>query len=120
MNESEIKLGLDKLKKTWEPQGFKCEVYTTDSQELWSNPGHKADEFIILIEGKIEISFSGKTYHPGLGEIFKVPANIAHSFQMRGEPTTKMYWIYAFDWDWNEDGVGIEDGLLRAPTVKSS
>ncbi|NEO80254.1 hypothetical protein [Moorena sp. SIO4G3] len=51
MNKSKINLGLKELKKEWEPKGFKCEIYQTNYVESWSNPGHKTDEFIILIEG---------------------------------------------------------------------
>lgn len=48
MNESQLQLGLEKLRKEWGPKGFKCEIYKTNSVELWSNPGHKTDEFFIL------------------------------------------------------------------------
>ncbi|NEP26819.1 MAG: cupin domain-containing protein [Moorea sp. SIO1F2] len=115
MNQSELKLGLEKLKQDWEPKGFKCELYRTNSVEFWSNPGHKADEFIIMIEGELEVYFQGKTHHPSIGEFFKVPANTPHNTRMSGI----MYWIYAFDWQWNEDGVGIEEGKIRSPKVKS-
>ena len=112
MNKSEINLGLEKLNQYWKPKGFKCEVYRTKSEELWLNPGHKADEFVILIAGKIEFSFLGKTHCPQIGEILKIPAGTPH--KSRYGKFSCMYWIYAFDWDWNEDGTGIEEGNLRS------
>ncbi|NEO89075.1 MAG: hypothetical protein F6K56_01890 [Moorea sp. SIO3G5] len=117
MNKSKINLGLKELKKEWEPKGFKCEIYQTNSVESWSNPGHKTDEFIILIEGEMDIYFQGQTYYPAIGEIFKIPAKVPH--KTRYGNSTCLYWIYAFDWQWNEDGVGIEEGKIRSPKVKS-
>ncbi|NES81687.1 MAG: cupin domain-containing protein [Moorea sp. SIO1G6] len=112
MNELEVKLGLKKLKQEWEPKGFKCDTYTSAPGEFWSNPGHKTDEYIILIEGDLEISFQGKTYNPAIGEILKVPARVPHIFGNPGQTSNCVYWIYAFDWQWNEDGSGTEEGRI--------
>lgn len=115
MNESEVQFGLEKLKQEWTPKGFKCEIYTTNKTESWTNQGHKADEFIILIEGEIEISFLGKTHRPAIGEVLKIPAKIPHSFKIFAKPTSRMYWVYAFDWQWNEDGSAVEEGKVLTP-----
>jgi len=117
MNDLELKLGLEKLKQEWKPRGFKCKIYKTNSEESWSNPGHTTDEYLILIEGKIEISFQGKTHCPGVGEIFKIPADTPH--KSRYGESSCLYWIYAFDWQWNKDGTATEEGNLRSQNVKS-
>ena len=117
MNKSKIKLGLEKLKQDWEPRGFQCKVYRTSEEESWFNPGHKTDEFLILIEGKIEISFQGKAHCPEVGEIFKIPAKMPHD--SRYGKSSCLYWIYAFDWQWNKDGTATEEGNLRSQNVKS-
>jgi mannose-6-phosphate isomerase-like protein (cupin superfamily) len=109
MNESQIKLGLEKLKQEWEPKGFKCEVYSSEPGTFFSTPGHKTDEYFILIEGELELSFHDKTHNLEIGKQIKVPAKVHHDFKNTGKIVNRMYWIYGYKWKWNEDGSGFEE-----------
>jgi quercetin dioxygenase-like cupin family protein len=118
MNTQDVELGLEKLRQEWEPKGFKCELYKTEPGEFWSNPGHKTDEYIILIEGEVQVSLRDTVYRPAVGELFKTPAHTPHKFGNPGETVNYVYWIYAFNWKWNKDGSGDEEGKVFAATYK--
>ncbi|MGB3513337.1 MAG: cupin domain-containing protein [Microcoleaceae cyanobacterium] len=109
MNEDRVQLGLEKLKQEWEPKGFKCEIYSSEPGTSFSTPGHKTNEFFILIEGELELSFQDKTYNLAIGEQFEVPARIHHGFKNPGKTVNRMYWVYGYKWKWNHDGSGFEE-----------
>ena len=115
---NQVKLGLEKLKQEWEPKGFKCDFYRSKPGEFWSNRGHKTDEFIILIEGEVEVSFQNKVYHPQAGELLKIPACTPHTFANPGKITNCVYWIYAYNWQYNKDGSVNEEGKISSPEFR--
>ena len=118
MDKQDLKLGLDKLRQEWQPKGFKCALYKTKPGEFWSHPGHATDEYYILIEGELEVSLQDTVYHPAVGELFKTPAHTPHTFGNPGKTVHYVYWIYGYDWKWNEDGSGNEEGKIITPNYK--
>lgn len=48
--------------------GFGRDVWTDPPGQVWADFVHDVDEIVMPIEGKIEVSFAGKTLRPGPGE----------------------------------------------------
>ena len=88
---------IEKIKSDWENRGFTCKTSSTPSGDVWSSPGHETDEVLILLEGEIEISYQGKTFHPSIGEEVLIPANEPHTVINPGKTENKMYWIYGYE-----------------------
>lgn len=100
----EHNIDVEKIKNEWQSKGFKCETYSTPAGDYWSSEGHESDEVFILLEGELEVSFQGKTYHPTIGEEFRVPANVSHTFKNPGATSNNLIWLYAYEWEDNISG----------------
>ncbi|MBO1352001.1 MAG: cupin domain-containing protein [Hormoscilla sp. GUM202] len=98
----------ENIKNEWESKGFKCETYSTPAGDYWSSEGHETDEIFILLEGELEVSFQGKTYFPAIGEEFRVPANVPHTFKNPGKTANHLIWLYAYQWEDHVSGTKIE------------
>ena len=44
--------------------------------------------------GEIELSFSGQTFRPGLGEEILIPAGVRHAVKNVGQTTSRWYYGY--------------------------
>ncbi|NEP06884.1 MAG: cupin domain-containing protein [Okeania sp. SIO2G4] len=103
----DLNIDFEKLKNEWENKGFKCETHETPPGDYWSSDGHESDEIFILLEGELEVSFEGKTYYPTLGQEFRVPANVPHTFKNPGTTANHLIWLYAYQWKDNVSGAKI-------------
>jgi len=65
--------------------GFGCDVWTDPPGQVWVDFVHDVDEIVMLIEGEIEVSFAGKTLHPGPGEEIVIPAGASHTVRTAAE-----------------------------------
>lgn len=104
MNNSNPKLiDVENLKNKWEQKGFKCEIHMGTPGEAWSSKGHDTKEIFIPLEGEIEVSFQGKTYHPAIGEECIIPANNDHSF--KSKTASRYYWIVGYEFEEGVSGI---------------
>jgi quercetin dioxygenase-like cupin family protein len=83
-----------KVKNDWQNKGFSCGIWTDPPGQVWSNFVHDEDELVMLKEGKIELSFSGQTFRPGLGEEILIPAGVRHTLKNVAQTTSRWYYGY--------------------------
>lgn len=61
---------------------------------VWPDFVHQTEELVILKEGEIELSFSGKHIRPAVGEEVLIPAKTSHTVENIGETTNQ--WFYGY------------------------
>ncbi len=80
--------------QTWNERGFSCDIWTDAPGQIWSDFVHASDELVMLLEGEIEISFSGKTLRPERGVEILIPAGTPHTVRNIGQTTNRWYYGY--------------------------
>lgn len=83
-----------KVKTDWQKQGFSCGIWTDPPGQVWSNYVHDTDELIMLKEGELELSFSGQTFRPQIGEEVLIPAGERHTVVNIGKSINRWYYGY--------------------------
>ena len=87
-------MDLEKIKEKWQKKGLICELYELAPQDSWSDPGHKTEEYFLLLEGEIEIFCQGQTIHPAIEEEIMIPAKKPHIVKNNGSKTSQVLWIH--------------------------
>ncbi|NEO63865.1 MAG: cupin domain-containing protein [Moorea sp. SIO4G2] len=97
MSYSKSKMDLEQLKNKWQEQGLICEVWELYPGDSWSDPGHKTDEFFVLLEGQMKVSCQGKVSNLEIGQEIMVPAKEPHTVSNHGETAGRVCWIHQPD-----------------------
>ncbi len=87
-------LDKSKVRRDWKKKGFSCDIWTDPPGQIWKNFVHDVDELVMLLEGKIELSFQEKTFQPRIGEEILIPAGESHTVRNIGEKTNR--WFYGY------------------------
>ena len=87
-------MDLDKIKEKWQKQGLICDLYELAPQDSWSDPGHKTDEYFLLLEGEIEVSCQGKIINLDLEKEMMIPAKEPHIVKNNGSKVSQVLWIH--------------------------
>lgn len=82
------------VKQDWENRGFSCGIWTDPPGQVWADYVHETDELVMLEDGEIEVSFSGKTFHPKMGEEIFIPAGEYHTVINTGQTNNRWYYGY--------------------------
>lgn len=94
MSESKLKMDLEQLKHKWKAKGLICEVWELSPGDSWSDPGHKTNEFFVLLEGKMKVSCQGKVSALKIGQEIMVPAKEPHTVINHGQTVSRVCWIH--------------------------
>ena len=94
MSDSKLKIDLEQLKNKWKEQGLICEVWELSPGDSWSDPGHKTNEFFVLLEGQMEVSCQGKVSNPKIGQEIMVPAKEPHTVTNYGKIVSRVCWVH--------------------------
>ncbi|UCE90687.1 MAG: cupin domain-containing protein [Pseudomonadota bacterium] len=78
----------------WNARGFSCDLWVDSPGQVWADFVHDSDELVMLVEGEIELSFSGRTLQPVAGEEVLIPARNAHTVINTGRTTNR--WLYGY------------------------
>ncbi len=78
----------------WRARGFNCGLWTDPPGQIWEDFVHATDELVMLVEGTIELQFSGKTIRPRVGEEVLIPARVTHTVRNVGGTTAR--WLYGY------------------------
>jgi mannose-6-phosphate isomerase-like protein (cupin superfamily) len=78
----------------WRARGFGCDLWTDPPGQVWADFTHATDELVMLVEGRIELEFLGKTLHPDAGEEILIPAGASHTVRNIGGVTAR--WLYGY------------------------
>jgi quercetin dioxygenase-like cupin family protein len=82
------------VQKDWAARGFSCDIWTDPPGRVWQDYVHSTDELLMLIDGEIELHFSGKVLRPVIGEEIFIPANLPHTVINIGSVTN--HWFYGY------------------------
>jgi len=83
-----------KVAADWAARGFSCDIWTDPPGQVWTDFVHAADELVILIDGDIEVRFSGSVLRPQAGEEILIPAGVSHTVINTGQTTN--HWFYGY------------------------
>ena len=82
------------VQQDWANRGFSLGIWTDPPGQVWKDYVHETDELVMLIKGKIELTFNGKTFHPSVGEEVLIPAGVYHTVINIGVTTNR--WFYGY------------------------
>lgn len=82
------------VERDWRARGFSCGLWTDPPGQEWRNFVHATDELVMLLEGEIELEFSGRTLRPSAGEEILIPARTSHTVRNVGNVTAR--WLYGY------------------------
>ncbi len=80
--------------RDWNTRGFSCDIWTDPAGQIWADFVHDTDELVMLIDGEIELRFSGEVLRPKVGEEILVPAGEAHTVINVG--SGRNHWFYGY------------------------
>jgi uncharacterized cupin superfamily protein len=78
----------------WARRGFSCDIWTDPPGQVWADFVHATDELVMLIDGDIELRFSGRVLRPKAGEEILIPAAVSHTVINTGQ--TMNHWFYGY------------------------
>jgi quercetin dioxygenase-like cupin family protein len=84
----------DNIAENWAKRGFGCDIWTDPPGKVWKDYVHETDELVMLIEGEVEFTFNGKTFHPQPGEELLIPAGAKHTVKNIGPTRNRWYYGY--------------------------
>jgi len=85
---------LSAVPAAWRADGFSCDIWTDPPGQVWADFVHTTDERVMLIEGEIELSFSGVAQRPAIGELVLIPARTPHTVRNVGRGRNRWYYGY--------------------------
>lgn len=94
MREAIAKLDEGAIAADWRSRGFSCGVWIDPPGQVWADFVHAADELVMLVDGRLELSFDGQTLRPGPGEEILIPAGASHTVVNIGATTNR--WLYGY------------------------
>ena len=84
----------EEVRRDWEERSFSCGLWTDPPGQVWPDFVHAVDELVMLVEGKMALSFGGKTVRPALGEEILIPAGTKHTVENPGNTVNR--WFYGY------------------------
>jgi uncharacterized cupin superfamily protein len=83
-----------KVAADWAARGFSCDLWTDPPGQVWADFVHATDELVMLIDGDIELRFSGRVLRPRAGEEVLIPAGVSHTVINTGSTNNRWYYGY--------------------------
>ncbi len=82
-------VGLD-----WGRRGFRCRRMLDPPGQHWRDIVHRADELVMVLEGRLEIEVAGVLIEAEEGDEVFIPAGAVHSVRNTAPTTTS--WLYGY------------------------
>ncbi|MDG4549894.1 MAG: cupin domain-containing protein [Candidatus Contendobacter sp.] len=82
------------MRTDWQQRGFSCALWTDPPGQVWADFVHPFDELLVLVEGEIDLTVSGRTWRPAPDEEVLIPAGVAHTVRNVGGTTSR--WLYGY------------------------
>ncbi|MGC3973688.1 MAG: cupin domain-containing protein [Nitrospira sp.] len=80
--------------KEWLARGFSCDLWVDPPGQVWEDYRHATDEVIMLVAGRLELEFGGRSLKPAPGEEILIPAGVSHTVRNIGGTTAQ--WLYGY------------------------
>ncbi len=59
--------------------GFSFDTYRDPPGQVWADFTHRTDEFVVVVEGDMEITVAGETARCAPGDLVLIPAGASHT-----------------------------------------
>jgi mannose-6-phosphate isomerase-like protein (cupin superfamily) len=82
------------IEANWRSRGFSFGVWIDPPGQVWADFVHATDELVMLVDGRLELSFNGHTLQPGRGQEILIPAGASHTVVNIGATTNR--WLYGY------------------------
>ena len=88
--------GIDEaaIEADWRSRGFSFGIWIDPPGQVWADFVHGTDELVVLVEGRLELSFNGATLQPERGQEVLIPAGASHTVVNIGATTNR--WLYGY------------------------
>ncbi len=94
MEQTKAELDEAAIEANWRSRGFSFDVWIDPPGQVWADFVHATDELVMLVDGRLELSFNGHTVHPGPGQEILIPAGASHTVVNIGATTNR--WLYGY------------------------
>lgn len=74
--------------------GFSFGVFNDPPGQVWADFTHETDEFVVVVEGDVEIEIAGETARCGPGDLVRIPARASHT--LRTSQAGGSTWFYGY------------------------
>lgn len=73
---------------------FSFGVFRDPPRQVWSDFVHSTDEFVVVVEGEVEIEVAGRSAVCTPGDLVVIPAGASHT--LRTSPEAGSVWFYGY------------------------
>ena len=91
---SNIEHRLREIRADWAARGYGFEYWIDPPGQVWRDFVHDVDELVILVEGDIELEWSGTRVRPKVGEEVLIPAGARHTVRNTGDASNR--WCFGY------------------------
>ena len=67
------------VRDDWYDRGFSCDIWIDPPGKIWTDFVHDINEFLMLIDGEIELEMDDNILHPKIGDEVLIPAGMSHT-----------------------------------------
>lgn len=92
-------LNIDTRVRQWRDDGYFVEEWSLAPGDSWTDDGHPGDEFVLLLNGQLEIQLNDQVIAPAVGEHIFIPAGQRHTVRNIGERPSTICWAHAYKYD---------------------
>lgn len=85
------------VRDDWYDRGFSCDIWIDPPGKIWTDFVHDINEFLMLIDGEIELEMDDNILHPKIGDEVLIPAGMSHTVRNIGLVTN--HWFYGYKYN---------------------
>ncbi len=85
------------VRDDWYDRGFSCDIWIAPPGKIWTDFVHDTNEFLMLIDGEIELEMDDNILHPKIGDEVLIPAGMSHTVRNIGLVTN--HWFYGYKYN---------------------
>jgi len=85
------------VRDDWYDRGFSCDIWIDPPGKIWTDFVHDTNEFLMLIDGEIELEMDDNILHPKIGDEVLIPAGMSHTVRNIGLVTN--HWFYGYKYN---------------------
>lgn len=92
-----------RVRADWEAEGFSFGVFNDPPGQAWNDFTHRTDEYVVVVEGELEIRVGGERARARPGDRVRIPRGMSHSLKTVSPDGST--WLYGYG-DWRGDHGG--------------
>ena len=85
----------ENVARSWSERGYSCDLFIDPPGREWNDFVHSTNELVTVVEGKLQLTISGKDIMADLGDEVFIPKGACHSVKNIHSATTR--WLYGYD-----------------------